>query len=445
MTRTEETTFLDPPITPAPIFAYRALKGLIFGSPDPNSSPERVLQHNNKENISPQRLGTIAEDVEKGNYTPKATPQKRKRSTDIVALSPTKGLMVPVSTTKGILRTPGVATPRAKALRDVNVKFRSLSPELRRKEVKHEIVLEDVGAKRQKTQRDDTKATTTRAISETTVQKDVQGMHVALPRPKSTPAAANSDFEGYQRRTEKEMKMLIRQGRKWRDYARIQDEENIKLKQLLEQAQRENERLERKLRLTEKARSTSNAIVLDPMEDEMRRHFPLLIDKFRGRTAAQTTKELIAPNPVEGEETRTKSTKTDHPPVAPFASNSMSESLQARLAQLRQSSAPSLTSHALPSRPSRPSFSVIPATAQKAGHLTADKATAKTPAAPSPLTALAQKLEPEPSPHTSARTNLAPERYSAARQRIRQKQQARKVSRLSHVAEESNIDWIGLG
>ena len=446
MTRTEET-LLDPPITPAPIFAYRALRGLIFGSPDPNSSPERVVQHRDKENVSPLRLGTIAAGLEKGNYTPKRSPQKRKRGNEVLSLSPSIGLSVPVSPTKSILRTPGVPTPRAKALRDVNVKFRSLSPEVRRKNVKHATVLEDIVVTKPIIQLDAERAKKSHTASEAVIKEDVIAESTARTGITARPGGiSESDFQDYERRTQKEMKMLIKQGQKWREYARLQDEDNAKLRQLLEQAQKENERLARKLRLAEKpgsisiARPTRDGIIQDPMAEEMRRRSEW---PKNGSREAQPTKCAIVPDPME-EERQTKKAKTAPSIPDPFASRSISSSLESRLSQLRQPSVPgpssSRSAQTLPTRPSKSPASILRAISRPA----------QPPAAPfqSPLTALAQKLEPEPSPHTSTRTNLAPERYSAARQRIRQRQQARKASGvLSQVAEEegSNIDWAGLG
>ena len=47
---TEESRVFEAPETPAPIFAYRALKGILFGSPDYDDEDE------DKENIAPTSL-----------------------------------------------------------------------------------------------------------------------------------------------------------------------------------------------------------------------------------------------------------------------------------------------------------------------------------------------------------------------------------------------------
>ena len=47
-TRDDQSQIPDAPETPAPLFAYRALKGILFGSPEYDEEEE-----NNKENVAP--------------------------------------------------------------------------------------------------------------------------------------------------------------------------------------------------------------------------------------------------------------------------------------------------------------------------------------------------------------------------------------------------------
>ncbi|RMZ83553.1 hypothetical protein DV738_g1143, partial [Chaetothyriales sp. CBS 135597] len=245
-----DTTLLEPPATPAPLFAYRALRGFIFGSPDPNESPEREAQIEQKENIFPTRLGSTGKELFKDTHATRLSPSKRKRGSDVLA--------PPISPTKGILRTPGLLTPRAKALRDVNVKFRSVSPEMRRKDAKHHSGVSAAPA---------TTATATVVRSKDEPRKmiitktaDDEGTNTvcktALQKPSSTTSTTtgNSAFDDYQRRTERQMKILIAERNKWRDMARSSSDENTRLKLQLAQVERENERLQRKLRALEKTR-----------------------------------------------------------------------------------------------------------------------------------------------------------------------------------------------
>ncbi len=210
-----EETVLDGPVTPAPVFAYRAVRGLFFASPE--SSPERERQRN-KENVplpskSPAKCQTLTENA------PSTPSQKRKRDT-VTVLSPTKG----------ILRTPGLATPRAKALRDVNVKFKSVSPEGLESAATATAVVTD---SRQPEPSKESSKTFGNVRSAVTTSSVVPTSSYAM----------TSNWDAYVRRTEHEMKKVVRYGQKMREYARQKDTENAELKGMVERLRRENERL----------------------------------------------------------------------------------------------------------------------------------------------------------------------------------------------------------
>jgi hypothetical protein len=155
-------TIVDEPVTPAPLFAYRALKGILFGSPE---SP-RDGDDSNKENAplvnseAPKKPATTEKSAtgekpgtsnNKGTTSKNTNPTKQVQSSEnsdnmtIVFttpkpkrwegsllgpnLPPAQGSPTKGSPTKGILRVPGQATPRAQSLRDINVTFKGLSPE----------------------------------------------------------------------------------------------------------------------------------------------------------------------------------------------------------------------------------------------------------------------------------------------------------------------------
>ncbi|RMZ74994.1 hypothetical protein DV737_g5545, partial [Chaetothyriales sp. CBS 132003] len=262
-----ETTFLEPPVTPAPLFAYRALRGFIFGSPDPDKSPERVSQITEKENIFPPRFDSAVREPLKDSQRLRLSPPKRKRGSD--ALAP------PMSPTKGILRTPGTLTPRAKALRDVNVKFRSVSPEVRRKDAQHD------GSKEKPKKTNNTKGGDDGCTDKAT--KD----HLHNPSTTST-STAHSAFDDYQRRTERQMKILIVDRNKWRDMARRAGDENTRLKLQLAQAQRENERLETKLHVLESSQPSQHSHLLSDNVDRQGDHGRV---SKKARTKSTTDKE----------------------------------------------------------------------------------------------------------------------------------------------------------
>ena len=231
-----DATILEGPVTPAPLFAYRAIRSIFFASPD--SSPE----HHDKENIIP----AYASSPTKSNVilpnSPQATPsQKRKKE-----LGAEGGAIL--SPTKGILRTPGLATPRARYLRDLNVKFKSVSPESRRP-----------GASRQKesplkTKAQDAPLQAVRPSKSTNElvpasQLPVPQAHISQAQSAKVSAVAETcplapaTLEAYIAQTEKEMKRLIRYGKKMREYALRKDAENQELKIMIEELRKENKGL----------------------------------------------------------------------------------------------------------------------------------------------------------------------------------------------------------
>ncbi|EXJ62460.1 hypothetical protein A1O7_02897 [Cladophialophora yegresii CBS 114405] len=229
-----DATILEGPVTPAPLFAYRALRSIFFTSPD--SSPE----YHNKDNIVPIYANSPTKSKVTLADAPRVTPpQKRKRdSSNVDAI---------LSPTKGILRTPGLATPRAKYLKDINVKFKSVSPEVRRSEPV-------VGAESTSNAGfdDTTRAARPSSCSQPATPNSSQEQLVENMVQLSTSNAPTASrpcgllpgaLESYMAQTEKEMKRLIRYGKKMREYALKKDAENQELKIMIEELRQQNERL----------------------------------------------------------------------------------------------------------------------------------------------------------------------------------------------------------
>ena len=229
-----EFTILDAPETPAPVFAFRALRNVIFGSP--NDDDEGSKENRKSPNQAPTLRSKIS-----ALTGPSLSPSKRRKTNQYA------------SPAKSILRTPGVPTPRKQ---NTNVTFKdvtpSLSPELTRKtstpsvlpmpeDAKPAVVGTQLGFKRPVQIRP----------SETSNSAPKQAnKNQAAPVSKySEQTSATFDVEAYKLSTEKEMKKLVRYGQKMREYARKQDEENTKLKIALEQLQKENEELRTRERL----------------------------------------------------------------------------------------------------------------------------------------------------------------------------------------------------
>ena len=362
-----EDTFIEPPATPAPLFVWRALTGAVLGSPA--TPPE----HNYKENVSPIRRH--AKIVDQSHDKRMASPLKRKR--DAAPL---------VSPTKSILRTPGALTPRAKSLREINVKFKSVSPELRIKEAskKQQVLLEN----------------NLKKIAEvgTDYDQSVVAKHEIRPSTEG-PLIPNDAFESYCRRTEKEVKKLLRQNQKLREYGRQADTENMRIQNLLEDAQRENRRLN--ATLASRETRLQNALA-----------------------------ESRALKGGQGDSSR----DTLGPPEQSMQSQGPAERHISISRPARPNSTTTATQMPPPLRP-RPSST------------TTKTQPMQTPAFthPSPLTNLAYRLEGgPPPPSTTQRTNIPARRVDEIRQRLASKAEKRKASGISTVGD-SMIDWAALG
>lgn len=257
----DETVF-EAPVTPAPLFAYRAIRSIFFASPE--SSPE----HENKENIAP--VSVVASPVKSKcgageESTPMTPSQKRKRMPDGRGAAAGDVLLSPM---KGILRTPGQATPRAKYLKDVNVKFKSVSPEVavgRENKVeagrRENVIVPVHGSSKtqhqnppqaQRPSKPKSRVTTLETVSQGSdppKQKhpgpESMAKSESIVPASEAEALSSAAIEAYVQQTEKEMKRLVRYGQKMREYARKQDAENQELKLMIEQLQRENARLKK--------------------------------------------------------------------------------------------------------------------------------------------------------------------------------------------------------
>ena len=223
-----DATILEGPVTPAPIFAYRAIRSIFFASPD--NSPD----YHNKENIEPISPTKPNAPVSKSPQLNPSQKRKRQGGSDAAAI---------LSPTKGILRTPGLATPRAKYLRDVNVKFKSISPEARRSD----NVIAARSPLKSKPQDVPQVVRTSKSSNDIPSSKPVR-----TPAQEGIGGTVNADaagplapafLEAYMIQTEKEIKRLVRYGQKMREFARQKDVANQELIMMIEELRAENGRL----------------------------------------------------------------------------------------------------------------------------------------------------------------------------------------------------------
>ena len=223
---TAASQILDAPQPPAPLFAYRALKSVLFGSRDDEESDD-----NDKENIPLQpRLVEGSASNEDLHQKPKTLTPSR----------PTRRRMP--SPAKSILRTPGLPTPRRQ---NASVTFK----ELKQTPTKLGTIAEaNTTEKKAVAQKPEQLAI--RPIESETPTKDAK---------KQVTKAQNSDFESppetfysvkeidaYIAATEREMRKLVRYGQRMREYARLSQKENASLKRDLERVRKENEMLRRR-------------------------------------------------------------------------------------------------------------------------------------------------------------------------------------------------------
>src|SRR2546421_3112852 len=257
----EVSQILDAPETPAPVFAYRALKGILFGSPDYDEEDE------NKENITPatpieKPKKTVQKVDRRGRVDSSSlhpnlarSPNARRREGYHVSPPPRKRRQI--SPTKSILRTPGIPTPRRQ---NVNVTF---------KDVRASASPTALNAKLLPAQKEPTAATqsqqATKVAANTTGSAPLETVNAAEEvEILSAPAYDMSAVDVYLTSTEREMKKLVRYAQKMKEYARVSQQENAALKVEINQLKRELEELRKAKAMT---RAASDVKIVEKASD----------------------------------------------------------------------------------------------------------------------------------------------------------------------------------
>ncbi|ERF74736.1 hypothetical protein EPUS_04905 [Endocarpon pusillum Z07020] len=216
----ESSQILDAPETPAPLFAYRALKSVLFGSYDDEDGND-----NEKENIPLEtRPSQVSVNSQRSPLKPKSsTPQR-----------PTPRRML--SPAKSILRTPGIPTPRRQ---NVSVKFKDVKQTLMNLSTVTEGQVSENKGNLQPP-----------AIMPSESTQPTEQAAESTKRPQGPNAEAElevyynvREIDAYIAVTEREMKKLVRYGQRMREYARLSQKENATLKRELEIVRKENEML----------------------------------------------------------------------------------------------------------------------------------------------------------------------------------------------------------
>jgi hypothetical protein len=219
---TEESQVPDAPETPAPIFAYRALKGILFGSPDYDNEDE------DKENIAPanpiQKVTPSVQDQSRSVHVsalPLRSKSPQSRAREGCEGSPSPRTRRQLSPTKSILRTPGIPTPRRQ---NVNVTFKDVRASVSPTGVTTKLLAARNEAKAAKEASNTTAATTT---SDAPLGLG-PAAHTVEPLP--VPAYDLRSVDAYLKSTEREMKKLVRYSQRMREYARLSQQESAALK-----------------------------------------------------------------------------------------------------------------------------------------------------------------------------------------------------------------------
>lgn len=243
----ESSQFLDAPQTPAPLFAYRALKSVLFGTHDDDDDDE-----NEKENIP---LKTRSSGASKKSQNPPMRPisSTPQRPTPRRMLSPAKS----------ILRTPGIPTPHRQ---NTSVKFKDIKQPLMNLSTITEGSVTGNTVKSPKSKDAAIAPSEAQITLERTTEVEAK---LPNPDPESQPGTYYNakEIDAYIAATEHDMKKLVRYGQRMREYARLSQKENATLKKELNNIRKENQTLRHRDESTiteEKARQTDrNGGLLD--------------------------------------------------------------------------------------------------------------------------------------------------------------------------------------
>lgn len=250
----EESQIPEAPETPAPIFAYRALKGILFGSPEYDNEDE------DKENIAPAiPMPKVKEPLQKppqkndvgSSPLRSKSPNNRARQTHPVSPSARKRRQL--SPTKSILRTPGIPTPRRQ---NANVTFKDVRPSVSPTTVTTNLLAAKSKATAAKSTEKGARVLATTTTADVP-RKDTKAVDIAGPLP--VPVYDMGSVDAYLTSTEREMKKLVRYSQRMREYARVSQQQNAALRKERDELKRELGEL-RKTKI--KGRGTLNEPVL---------------------------------------------------------------------------------------------------------------------------------------------------------------------------------------
>lgn len=224
----EPSRNLDAPETPAPVFAYRALKSVLFGLNDGDSDED------DKENIPLETRSS------KGSTTSQNVLKHK-------SLTPTRPSPRRIfSPAKSILRTSGTPTPRRQ---NVSVKFKDIKP------TSTDLgAISEEGMTAEKSDSHRLKDSVLVSSNSRTSTENPTALATKPQIPHSEPLPETyynvKEIDAYIAATEREMKKLVRYGQRMREYARLSQKENAALRRELEIVTNKTETLRHREKLS---------------------------------------------------------------------------------------------------------------------------------------------------------------------------------------------------
>lgn len=274
------------------------------------------------------------------------------------------------------------------------------------------------------------------------------------------------DVNDYVVKTEKELRRFAAYGKKWKKYAQKQDEEVKRLKAMLEEAQEENRRLQRRVGCGDEEKRTGDSQTVDEKDVDKPSKKKSFLVSMDSQDLKLLQKDKDRRGSTVAERTDTNATSDT---AAPLPKHERSISTDTKRSQ---------KSNKLDARPTH--SKAEPSASSSGRHTSFIAQDIKSPAQqPKKKDASKQTIMPAEIPQRSistvpsltgaaaARTSMTLDRQAAARERIRQRNEERMASlRLNSLApptdhapekpavrqpssglsiDESELDWADLG
>ncbi|CAK4032988.1 Hypothetical predicted protein [Lecanosticta acicola] len=257
----DTTEYVEPPETPAPVFAVRAFKHAIFGTPQTVQQPRHPRRNSNNETTRPR-----------ATTRPRIDRPKSSNDTQTMGKLENAQEREPLpSPTKGILLTPGTAAARRKT-----VSFGDNVADNEDKRPMKSGLPDDCPGKfpspwsKPTAEKDNTEDSVAKSRGRSKLTEALEQVREESAKRKSKtgkPIKSNDEgdfttdfaephsesgkywkqeYDIYRENTTREVRKLVEKRKQAKDYAREKDEENVELRKQLRQERETVERLEKR-------------------------------------------------------------------------------------------------------------------------------------------------------------------------------------------------------